>query len=361
MHFNSTPFNYELFFELSPDFLCIAGYDGYFKKVNPAMASLLEYSLEELYSLPINEFVHPEDQDLTSRVRDELTIDNPLFNFENRYVTKSGAIVWLSWTSHPVENDKLIFAIAKNISHKKSMDVGRNELLTNLTKINKELKHLTYMTSHDLRSPVSNLLSIFSLLDTSLIQDPETLELIGYFKMASEQLKETLDSYVDVLSEKHSTHSNIKSVSLPKSLKEVLKTIDALVKTSKANIYADFSIEDKIVFNKTYLNSIFLNLITNSIKYARPDKPPVISIYTQKGDGYTRVIFSDNGMGFDMKGAKDKIFSANQKFHKHSDSKGIGLYLVYNHVTSLGGKIDMESKPNEGTTFILSFRDSTAV
>src|SRR5207247_2022497 len=134
----------ETFFELSPDLLCIAGFDGYFKRINPAVSKLLGYTNEELYSKPINEFVYRDDMDITSKVREELTKSNPLFNFENRYLTKSGEIVWLSWTSLPVDSDKLIFAIAKNITHKKKLEEERNLLLANLTKINKDLKQLAY-------------------------------------------------------------------------------------------------------------------------------------------------------------------------------------------------------------------------
>jgi sensor histidine kinase regulating citrate/malate metabolism len=61
-------------------------------------------------------------------------------------------------------------------------------------------------------------------------------------------------------------------------------------------------------------------------------------------------------MGFEMDKVKDRIFGFNQKFHDHTDSKGIGLYLVYNHITSLGGRIDVESKINEGAKFIISFK-----
>ena len=92
----SSKFNYELYFDLSPDLLCIAGYDGYFKKINPSVSNTLGYSMEELYSKPINDFVYHDDKDITERVREEWTKSKPLHNFENRYQTKSGDIVWLS-------------------------------------------------------------------------------------------------------------------------------------------------------------------------------------------------------------------------------------------------------------------------
>ena len=115
-------FDLAYFFELSPDLLCIAGYDGYFKKINPAVSKTLGYSNEELFASPINSFVHPGDQEITSKNRQSLTENFPLHNFENRYVTKTGETVWLSWTSMPIERDKLIFAIAKIVIYKKKLE-----------------------------------------------------------------------------------------------------------------------------------------------------------------------------------------------------------------------------------------------
>src|SRR5688572_8626379 len=151
-------FQYELFFELSPDLLCIAGYDGYFKKINAAVAKTLGYSLAELYARPINDFVHPEDKDITSKVRLELYRTKPLFSFENRYLTKNGETIWLSWTSLPVESSKLVFAVGKNVTHKKKLEAERNALLANLAKANKDLIKLNHSTARDLQSPVNNLL-----------------------------------------------------------------------------------------------------------------------------------------------------------------------------------------------------------
>lgn len=157
-------YNLERFFDLSPDLLCMASFDGYFKKINPIVSKTLGYTNEELLARPIDDFVYPADRDITSKKRDNIIKDNALFNFENRYVTKAGEIVWLSWTSMPIVSEQVVFAIAKNITHKKKLEDDRNALLSNLTRINNDLKQLTYTTSHDLRLPVSNLLSVFSLL-----------------------------------------------------------------------------------------------------------------------------------------------------------------------------------------------------
>ncbi len=350
-----TEYNYELFFDLTPDLFCIAGFDGYFKKINPAVPKLLGYSVEELYSKPINEFIHPEDRSTTSRVRDQLHQAKPLLNFENRYLCKNGETVWLSWTSMPIEAQQVVFAIAKNITHKKQLEADRNALLTQVTRINEELKQLTYTTSHDLRAPVNNLLSVFSLLNPEKITDPETLELVEILEKSGQNLKNTLNAYVDILTDRNESLAKRENVHLGKSLSTVLESINSLVKSSLAQIVVDFSEWDEVEFNATNLESILLNLITNSIKYARPEVSPKIQVYTRIHAGQKQLIVADNGMGMDLEKVGDRIFGLHQKFHDHHDSKGIGLYLVYNHVTRMGGKIELDSQLNEGTRFTITF------
>jgi PAS domain S-box-containing protein len=356
---NTNPDNLDIFkhfFELSPDLLCIAGFDGYFKKINPSVSKLLGYTEEELFSKPISEFIYIDDRNITATHRNELTKNSLLQNFENRYVTKSGEIVWLAWTSMPIFDEKLVYAVAKNVTHKKVLEEERNLLLSSFAKINKDLKKLGYASSHDLRSPVNNLLSIFSLLDVSTINDPETLQFIQMLESTSESLRQALNDYLDILIQTDDLNAKIEKINLKKSLDTVLLSINSLIQNSKVTMNVDFSEVEKIKFNKAYMESIFLNLITNSIKYAKPGILPVISISSRKLNGKNQLVFSDNGLGFDMDAVKGKIFGLHQKFHNHIDSKGIGLYLVHNHITSLGGEITVESKINEGTTFIISFK-----
>ncbi|WP_214073520.1 PAS domain-containing sensor histidine kinase [Mucilaginibacter sp. dw_454] len=350
-------FNLGLFFDLSADWLCIAGFDGYFKKINPAVCNLLGYTEEELFSRPINDFVYLEDKTNTAAGRHNLTAKNiPLLHFENRYVTKTGEIIWLSWTSVPVDSEQLVYAIAKNITHKKKLEEERNQIIKNLTGINDDLKQLNYTTSHDLRAPVTNLLSVFSLLDDIKQENSETLELINLLKAATQNLKHTLDKYVDALTEKATPNVSLEKVDLNKTLDTVLNSLRSLIAGSRTVIVVDFRELSQIWFNEAYLQSIFLNLITNSIKYARPGEAPHITISTQLVDGVDRLTFADKGIGFDMEKVKDKIFGFHQKFHDNTDSKGIGLYLIYNHITSLGGSISVKSEVNEGVEYSILFK-----
>jgi len=118
-------FDLEKFFELSPDLLCIAGYDGYFKKINAAVSKTLGYTKEELFEKLIIDFVHIDDREETLRTRKLIRNNDPLLRFENRYITKNNEIVWLTWTSMTIESEKVIFAIAKDITYRKKLEEYR--------------------------------------------------------------------------------------------------------------------------------------------------------------------------------------------------------------------------------------------
>jgi signal transduction histidine kinase len=230
-------------------------------------------------------------------------------------------------------------------------------VLTDFTLANRELKQLTYTTAHDLRSPVNNLIAAFGLIALDTIQDTEIVEYLEILNSTTHNLKETLNNYVDVLIQKNSSNLNLEHVSLTECLQETINSLKSLIFDSNTEIKFDFSEADWVSFNRSYLKSIFLNLITNSIKYAKPSTYPSICVKSYKEDGKTILVLSDNGIGFDLEKLKDKVFGFGQRFSNHNDSKGIGLYLVNNYLTSLGGKIDIESEPNCGARFIICFKD----
>lgn len=348
-------FDLEHYFELSPDGICIAGHDGLCIRVNKAFALALGYSAEELVGKPIRDLLYPEDQLRTSAAFERMRFNLTLTNFENRYVTKSGYIRWFSWTAIPIESAHVIFGIAKDVSHQRKLDDDRNQLLTNMTKSVDNLKQLTYATSHDLRAPVNNLLAVFSLMDISKITDPETCKFIDMLKLATDNLRTTLDTYVEMLSQKDVLNISQEEVDLGECLQLVMGSLASLIEHTHAKVRTDFSAFSRVSFNRLYMESIYLNLLTNSIKYSRNGSAPRIFVHTRVEGGVKQLVFSDAGQGFDMNQVKDRVFGLHQKFHNHQDSKGIGLYLVHHHVTAMGGRIQLDSKPGEGATFVISF------
>jgi PAS domain S-box-containing protein len=103
-------------FEMTPDLVCIVSKDGYFRKINPAVINKLGYSEEELFSRPVSSLIHPDDKEFTSRERGKLLEGQALLNFQNRYLTKNGTVVWLEWTSVFLPDKEIVFAIAKDIT-----------------------------------------------------------------------------------------------------------------------------------------------------------------------------------------------------------------------------------------------------
>lgn len=121
-------------FNTAPDIICISGLDGYFKKINPAACALLEYSEEELLSIPFMELIHPDDLEKTANRFLELpTLKNASY-FENRYLTKSGKTIWLAWSTTPSAEEELIFSVAKDMTIQKTLQILLDSA-TNLAKI----------------------------------------------------------------------------------------------------------------------------------------------------------------------------------------------------------------------------------
>ncbi|GAB3006126.1 PAS domain-containing sensor histidine kinase [uncultured Cyclobacterium sp.] len=349
--------DFNVFFNVCPQLLCIVGYDGYFKKVNPSFQKVLGYTEEELKEKPIDFFVHPKDRATTHKIRENLKKGKPLNNFENRYVSKSGETLWLSWTSKLVPEKQLIFGVAKLVNPKKELEAKRNELIRELTITNEKLKQLTITISHDLRSPVNNLLAVFNFFDNEKIQDEEISEMVDLLHKSTLGLKLRLDDFLSSLKKEELLVVKVTKISFQEVLDQSINGIKSLIKNSNAKIITDFSEAPEVHFNRNYLESIFLNLISNAIKYTRPDISPVIKIKSHQSSGITKLSVKDNGIGFDMEKVGRKIFGFDQKFNDSEESQGIGLYLVHKQITTLGGEIELISKPEKGSEFILSFKN----
>ncbi|PKO99775.1 MAG: hypothetical protein CVU13_04405 [Bacteroidetes bacterium HGW-Bacteroidetes-8] len=101
------------------DMICIAGYDGFFKELNPSWERELGWSKEELLSKPYSEFVHPLDRDSTASVSNTIIDGREVYRFENRYICKDGSVKWLSWNSYPYKEDNIMFGVARDITKEK--------------------------------------------------------------------------------------------------------------------------------------------------------------------------------------------------------------------------------------------------
>jgi PAS domain S-box-containing protein len=110
------------FFSLTRDMLCVAGFDGYFKRVNPAWSEALGYTDEEMMTKPFIDFVHPDDKEKTLAQTANLTHGTEVVLFENRYRCKDGSYRWLLWSARPLVDDQLIYGSARDMTDRKQIE-----------------------------------------------------------------------------------------------------------------------------------------------------------------------------------------------------------------------------------------------
>jgi PAS domain S-box-containing protein len=270
--------------------------------------------------------------------------------FENNTCTQ------LIGSVHDITETK--FAQNELETEKETRAAEREMMIYELSNTNKELKQFSFITSHNLRAPLTNLVAITNLIDLTKIHDDETRQLIQGFTTSTQQLNDTLNDLVRILIIKESTNLPVENLSFEEVFQHVKRSIYSIIESAGTIIHMDFSLGPQVLFNRLYLESIFLNLLTNSIKYARPGIVPEIYIRTEIKNGQVQLVFRDTGAGFDMAKVKDRVFGLHQRFHHHPDSKGIGLYLIHAQINSLGGQIEVESEVGKGTTFTIRFKSA---
>jgi PAS domain S-box-containing protein len=109
----------ERIFDLSLDLLCIAGLDGHFKRVNPAFERTLGYTIEQLLSQPLLDFVHPDDRARTVDAMEMLERGEKLVQFENRYMCSDDSVRWLQWSVRPMPDEGLLYAAARDVTDRR--------------------------------------------------------------------------------------------------------------------------------------------------------------------------------------------------------------------------------------------------
>ncbi len=257
------------------------------------------------------------------------------------------------------ENGKIVRMIGamQDITKQKEAAEEKETLLKELVENNLELKQFSYITSHNLRAPLTNLVSICNMIKPAKGTDALTLKLIDGFKTSTYRLNETLNDLIEVMIIKENRNIRRDQLTFEEIYKKTKESLSISLIENEAIINADFSEAPAVIFANEYLESIFLNLFTNSVKYRHPNRAPIITIKTSKEpNGDTKLTFSDNGIGINMEFAKDKIFGLYKRFHNNANSKGIGLYLIHSQITTLGGTIAVESEVNIGTTFTITFK-----
>lgn len=300
--------------------------------VNNAFTKMTGYSAEEVIGGSPRILQGPKtDQEELKKLR--LAMDKwesceiQVINYK-----KNGDEFWNHFSIFPLANENGWFthwiAIEKDVTKKKREDDEKEKLISELTQNNKDLKQFTYITSHNLRAPLSNLTAALNIIDDLSISDPMLTELLKGIRDSTNNLNQTINDLIKILIIKDNPAIEQTKLNLQSVFETVVSQIGNIIKSSEAEILTSFDQVNNLFFNRSYLESIFLNLLTNAIRYRSPKRKLKVHVKAKQDQDHTYITFEDNGLGIDMERHKDKIFGLYQRFHDIPESKGLGLYLV---------------------------------
>lgn len=222
-----------------------------------------------------------------------------------------------------------------------------------LVNTNTGLQQFSYIISHNLRSPVANIVALTEHLQDESNTPEASLELHEALKKSVGLLNGVIEDLNAILAVKNKISDQKEEISLVNLLSDIQLSIQSLIDDSGLSVNVSVQGDDTIYSLKSYLHSIFINLLSNSIKYARPGIAPKIEInIASKGSSF-EIRFKDNGLGIDLEKKRSQVFGLYKRFHENIRGKGMGLFMVKTQVETLGGKISIESEVNGGTEFII--------
>ncbi len=228
---------------------------------------------------------------------------------------------------------------------------GEQSISNRLLEKNKDLQQFTYITSHNLREPVSNLLGLLELYNKENLEDPINQIVLDGFHEVAHNMDNMLRDLNRVIAAKKKAEPPREQVIFAEVLNQIQQTLKTQIQEKNPTIRLDFEKED-ILSVKSYVHSILYNLFSNALKYYSTKRKLIIDIRTKVVNQNTVYIsISDNGLGIDLEINKADLFRPYTRFHPEIEGKGLGLHLVKAHIENMNGKIEVESEVDEGTTF----------
>jgi len=330
--------------------------------INPAFSQMSGYQPNEIIGKSTNIFnkgPNSDSEELKKLLRAIKNEEECLI--EAISYTKQKEEYWVRFSMIPIFNNEGVIShwisIQRDITDEKKLEAEKEHLIRELTQNNKDLKQFSYITSHNLRAPLSNLIGLLNLIEDIPIENPELQEILTGFSKSTHLLNETINDLVKVIIIKDNPSMQKEEVSLKEVFENVFSQLSFQIELHKPIIKLKFERVPLLNINKAYIESILLNLLTNSIKYKSENRKLKISITAEQIDNTAVITFKDNGIGIDLERNRDKVFGLYQRFHNYPDSKGLGLYLVKSQVETMGGTINIDSEVNKGTTFTITFKN----
>ncbi|MGF7119118.1 PAS domain-containing sensor histidine kinase [Methanobacterium oryzae] len=333
----------------------IDNFPGKFIEINDVGIKRLGYTKEELLNMGPPDIVAPEGRpEMPENARN--LIKNGCNTFEIVHVTKDGKKIPVEVNNHLInyKGRKVCLAISRDITERKKSEEERENLINELKRSNEELQQFAYITSHDLQEPLRTIASFTQLLEKRYKGkfDSDADEFMNYTVDAAIRMKQMIQDLLEY-SRVSTPTEDFKLVNTEEILKNVLFDLKTIIDNNNAKITYDKL--PKVEGDKDQLTRVFLNLISNAIKFRKPDESPKIHISCRKEDNEYIFSVQDNGIGIE-KDYYNRIFTIFQRLHTLDEfhGSGIGLSISKKIIERHGGRIWVESSFGVGSTFFFT-------
>jgi len=300
--------------------------------------------------------IHPDDVErVVNSIQFSITNKSShIWEEEYRYAKADGTMAYVydrGYIIHDKNNVPLrMVGAMQDLTARKNYEIERTQLIDDLIQQNKNLEQFTYIISHNLRSPVANIMGCAEMLkDEELDADDKEIAVRGLSRSIT-KLDDVITDLHTILQSKNELNEKKEMVKLYEVFSDVKTSLNAIVTQAGATIKTTFGVTE-IKSIKSFIYSIFLNLISNSIKYRRENEPLVIEISSRQSGNKLILNFKDNGLGIDLAAKGGDLFGLYKRFHSHVEGKGLGLFMVKTQIETMKGKITVKSTPGEGTEF----------
>lgn len=348
-------------YELSPFGIALNDFKtGIFLDVNQKLIEPTGYTKEEFLNLSYWDVTPLSYEEQEERQLEQLKTEGFYGPYEKEYIRKDGSrypVLLRGVLVKDEDGNQRIWSFVEDITLRKRNETREKQRLNRIKHLlevtedqNDRLKNFAHIVSHNLRSHSSGI----SMLVEFLAQDHPVLKKIESFnhlKNASSNLEDTINDLNEIVEVNLTSKDNFQLIEVNELIDKISESVEPIALESRVRILNKVP-KDLYVFGlKSYLDSIALNMITNGIKYSSPNRESKIKISAEKMKGVSCIYFEDNGIGIDLEQHKKKIFKLYKTFHRHPDSRGVGLFLTKNQIEAMGGRIEVESKPDIGTKF----------
>ena len=349
------------FFTLSLDMLCIATFDGYFQRLNPAWWKTLGYNPEDLYGKPFIEFVHPDDRERTARETERLRHGGTTVSFENRYRCRDGSYRNLLWSSASDPEARLFYAVARDITQIRRVEEDLRHAYHMVEEASQAKSRFLANMSHEFRTPLNSVIGFADvLMESSPASNSEQRSYLERVRTNGIHLLQLVNDILDL--------SKIEAGKLelrlqPVSLAELVGSIvnDLSVQAQSKGIELTTTLPDDLATLHTdaqRLRQVVINLVGNAIKFT--DRGSVTVQVCVYPDSHTpqRLDVVDTGIGIPA-AQLNTVFEAFQQVDGSTARKypgtGLGLAICKSLVERMGYTITVESEMGRGSTFSIHF------